>query len=614
MGATTDNYVVISADCHGGASIAGYKPFLASKYHDDFDAWAADFDNPYDDNTGADADRNWSSERRLRGDGGRRRRRRGHLPEHDPAVLPEGLAREPAARRDRRRPGQAVGRPAGAQPVAGRLLQPGPGPPGRHRPDHAPRRRRVGEGDRVGQGERPDRRHPAARRAARFGCAAAVRARLRADLGRLRGPRPADQPPQRQRRPRHGPLRRGADDVPARGHLVGPPHPLAPHLLRRDGTPPHAAVRVHRAGHGLDPRGADPPRLLPRAALRHVGRASGSQEAKFGGGVVDQLSLSPSEYWARQCHLGSSFIRRHEVAHARGRRRRPHHVGQRLPAPRGLLAVLAAAPPDGVRRRARGRGPDDGRGQRGRRLRLRLAAARGPGRPPRADRPPRSPSRSPARTSPTSRCAARRSPPPGSSASSPNGPKPEPPEAETNGDTKMSQSELAEPVMFNPLAEGFIEWPYDQYRRLRAEDPIHRSDLLHGYCVTRFADVNAILRDATVSSEIDKADPDPADHRRDPAAGRDRPRWPHARAARRPRPRPAPEAGDEAVPPPRGRRPARAWSRSGCRSGSTSSSPSAAPASSSSTSSRTSPTRCRSRSSARCSASPRRTTRSSGSG
>ena len=68
---------------------------------------------------------------------------------------------------------------------------------------------------------------------------------------------------------------------------------------------------------------------------------------------------------------------------------------------------------------------------------------------------------------------------------------------------------LAEPVMFNPLADGFIDWPYDQYRRLRAEDPIHRSELLSGYCVTRFADVNAILRDATVSSEIDKADPTP---------------------------------------------------------------------------------------------------------
>ena len=40
MGATTDRYVVISADCHGGASIQGYKPFLASRYHADFDHFA----------------------------------------------------------------------------------------------------------------------------------------------------------------------------------------------------------------------------------------------------------------------------------------------------------------------------------------------------------------------------------------------------------------------------------------------------------------------------------------------------------------------------------------------------------------------------------------------
>ena len=73
----------------------------------------------------------------------------------------------------------------------------------------------------------------------------------------------------------------------------------------------------------------------------------------------------------------------------------------------------------------------------------------------------------------------------------------------------MSTSELTEPVMFNPLADGFVEWPYDQYTRLRAEDPIHRSELLHGYCVTRYADVNTILRDPTVSSEIDNATPTP---------------------------------------------------------------------------------------------------------
>lgn len=73
----------------------------------------------------------------------------------------------------------------------------------------------------------------------------------------------------------------------------------------------------------------------------------------------------------------------------------------------------------------------------------------------------------------------------------------------------MTPPELTEPATFDPLADGFVEWPYDQYARLRAEDPVHRSELLHGFCVTRHADVNTILRDPTVSSEIDKATPTP---------------------------------------------------------------------------------------------------------
>ena len=41
--------------------------------------------------------------------------------------------------------------------------------------------------------------------------------------------------------------------------------------------------------------------------------AAGSQEHVFGADVMSRLSLKPSEYWARQCHVGSSFIRRSEV-------------------------------------------------------------------------------------------------------------------------------------------------------------------------------------------------------------------------------------------------------------------------------------------------------------
>src|SRR5689334_12047296 len=61
-----ENYVLISADCHGGGDIAHYRPYLESRYHDDFDAWAATFENPFDDVAGDDGDRNWDSARRLR--------------------------------------------------------------------------------------------------------------------------------------------------------------------------------------------------------------------------------------------------------------------------------------------------------------------------------------------------------------------------------------------------------------------------------------------------------------------------------------------------------------------------------------------------------------------
>ncbi|MEV5281204.1 amidohydrolase family protein [Streptomyces sp. NPDC051994] len=61
----TDRYTVISADCHAGADLLDYKPYLESKYHDDFDAWAATYVNPYEDLMADTADRNWNSDRRT---------------------------------------------------------------------------------------------------------------------------------------------------------------------------------------------------------------------------------------------------------------------------------------------------------------------------------------------------------------------------------------------------------------------------------------------------------------------------------------------------------------------------------------------------------------------
>ncbi|MFG2480130.1 amidohydrolase family protein [Streptomyces fagopyri] len=60
-----DRYTVISADCHAGADLLDYRPYLAKEHHEAFDAWAATYVNPYQDLLADTADRNWNSERRL---------------------------------------------------------------------------------------------------------------------------------------------------------------------------------------------------------------------------------------------------------------------------------------------------------------------------------------------------------------------------------------------------------------------------------------------------------------------------------------------------------------------------------------------------------------------
>ncbi|MEZ5209264.1 MAG: cytochrome P450 [Acidimicrobiales bacterium] len=75
--------------------------------------------------------------------------------------------------------------------------------------------------------------------------------------------------------------------------------------------------------------------------------------------------------------------------------------------------------------------------------------------------------------------------------------------------TTTSDPTTDEPVRFNPFAPGFVEDPYAQYARLRDDDPVHRSGLLHGWVVTRFDDVGKLLRDPSISSDVRKATPTP---------------------------------------------------------------------------------------------------------
>ena len=61
----TDRYTVISADGHAGADLLDYRAYLPSRWHDDFDAWAPTYVNPFADLLAPTAFRNWDSDRRL---------------------------------------------------------------------------------------------------------------------------------------------------------------------------------------------------------------------------------------------------------------------------------------------------------------------------------------------------------------------------------------------------------------------------------------------------------------------------------------------------------------------------------------------------------------------
>ncbi len=61
-----ERYIVISSDCHAGGSIEDYRQYLPSRWHGEFDAWAADYEIPYEDLLGDKGERNWNSERHQR--------------------------------------------------------------------------------------------------------------------------------------------------------------------------------------------------------------------------------------------------------------------------------------------------------------------------------------------------------------------------------------------------------------------------------------------------------------------------------------------------------------------------------------------------------------------
>lgn len=63
--ARSDRYTIISADCHAGANHATYRDYLASEWHEEFDAWRAQYRNPFRDLQDDGRSRNWDDDRRI---------------------------------------------------------------------------------------------------------------------------------------------------------------------------------------------------------------------------------------------------------------------------------------------------------------------------------------------------------------------------------------------------------------------------------------------------------------------------------------------------------------------------------------------------------------------
>ena len=208
--ATSDHYTLISADTHAGANHETYREYLAEEYVADFDAWREKYKNPWKDLPRHEPPRAQLGRRApQRRPGAGRRRRRGDLPQHRAAVLPELRAVRAAG--EGRRLRAPSRRHPGAQPVDGRLLLAVPRAARRHRPDLPQRHRRRDRRREVDQGARPARRraapeHPARREVGE----AALPPRLRPAVGGAAGPRDPGERARRHRLTRLRPLRVGA--------------------------------------------------------------------------------------------------------------------------------------------------------------------------------------------------------------------------------------------------------------------------------------------------------------------------------------------------------------------------------------------------------------------
>jgi predicted TIM-barrel fold metal-dependent hydrolase len=304
-----ERYIVISSDCHGGGNIGDYRPYLASRWHDEFDSWATSYQNPYEDLEGDQGARNWDSARRVRDLEADGIVAEVVFPNTIPPFFPKAsLTAQPPAitQADMER------RWAGLQAHNRWLV------------DFC--------------GEAPGRRAGVAQIMLHDIEASVEEVRWAKDAGLTGGVLLPGTPPglglPQLFDPSYDPLWRVCEELgmPVNHHTGSAAPPMGPtdvdtvvfllevswwahraltHLIVGGALERHPGMQLVFTEQGTA--------WVPDELLKldyffdRMANAGGSQEQVWGRSVVERLSLRPSEYWQRQCHIGASFIRPAEV-------------------------------------------------------------------------------------------------------------------------------------------------------------------------------------------------------------------------------------------------------------------------------------------------------------
>ena len=305
-----DRYTVISADCHAGADVPDYKPFLERKWHDDFDSWLSTYVVPYDDLKGDKGSRNWDSERRLRDLESDGIVAEVIYPNTVPPFFPKtSLVDQPPAANE----GDATKRWAGLQAHNRWLADFCQQAPGRragiaqimlHDIDAAVREVRwASENGLTGGVLLPGTPYGAGLRQLHdieyYEPLWAVCEELQMPLNHHSG----------SSSPSMGPT--NVDSVIFLLEVTWWAHRALTSLITSGALERHPQLQLVFTEQGtawIPPELARLDYFFDRMAT-----AVGSQEHVWGEPVMAKLSLKPSEYWARQCHVGASFMRADEA-------------------------------------------------------------------------------------------------------------------------------------------------------------------------------------------------------------------------------------------------------------------------------------------------------------